>query len=117
MTKKQRIEYLAVTLCVFISAFLIYAFLGNMQSFGNEDKIQSFLLYGLLGGYGFSSILSGIILFVRFISKKSLIFKIMASVFWPISLAGLFYIGVLGYIPYQIYNVVKIIQEKPFPFQ
>lgn len=56
--------------------------------------------------------LSGIILTVRFISKRSLKFKIIASVFWIITFACTFYVGVLAYFPYQIYNLVKIIKDS-----
>jgi membrane-bound ClpP family serine protease len=116
MTKKKRIEYLFTTLSVFFSAFLIYALVGSIEPLINNSKIQSFFLFGFLGGIGFSAIVNSIIFAVRFLSKKSLRFKIAASLLWPITFGCIVYIGFLGYIPYQIYNIIKIIKDKPSLF-
>jgi hypothetical protein len=62
-----------------------------------------------LGGFGFSSIVSTIILSVGFFKKRGLIFKIVASVLWPITFAACVYAGIFSYIPYQIFNIVKLI--------
>ena len=72
MTKKQRIECLVAPLCVFCSAFLIYALLGSAQPLINNSKIQSFFIFGLLGGFGFSGIFHSILFAVKFFSKKNL---------------------------------------------
>lgn len=112
MCKKNRIEYLICTMCVLITGFIIYGLIGSMEPHIHNSKIQSFLAFGCLGGFGFSMILSGIILTVRFISKRSFKFKIIASVFWIITFACSVYVGILGYFPYQIYNLVKIIKNS-----
>jgi|LFRM01.2.fsa_nt_gb membrane-bound ClpP family serine protease len=112
MTKEKRIEYLASTFCVFLSAFIIYALVGSMVSPINEDKMQSFFFFGFLGGIGFSALISSIIFAVRFFSKKSTKFKVIASLLWPITFGCVVYVGFLGFIPYQIYNIVKIVKNK-----
>lgn len=112
MTKKQRIEYLVSTMCVLVTGFILYGFVGSMQPLINDSKTQSFLLFGCLGGFGFSMIVSSIILAVRYISKRTLKFKIFASVFWIITFACVIYVGIFAYFPYQIYNIVKIIKEN-----
>lgn len=117
MSRKNRIEYLVCTMCVLITGFIIYGLVGYVTPDLNvplihNSKIQSFFLLGCLGGLVFSMALSGIILTVRFISKRSLKFKIIASVFWIITFACTFYVGVLAYFPYQIYNLVKIIKDS-----
>lgn len=112
MCKKSRLEYLICTMCVLITGFILYGFVGSMEPLISNSKILSFLAFGCLGGFGFSMILSGIILTVRFISKRSLKFKIIASVFWIITFACAVYVGILGYFPYQIYNLVKIIKSS-----
>ncbi len=111
MCKKNRIEYLICTMCVLVTGFIIYGLIGSMEPV-NDSTIQSFLLFGSLGGFGFSMILSGIILTVRFISKRSLKFKTIASLLWMITFACAVYVGVFGYFPYQIYNLVKIIKKS-----
>lgn len=61
-----------------------------------------------MGGFGFSAIVSTIILSVGFFKKRDLKFKIIASVLWPITFAVCVYVGILSYVPYQIFNVVKL---------
>ncbi len=109
MTKKNRIEYLVCTLSVVVTGFIIYGLLASQQPLVNESKLQSFLLFGCLGGFGFSAIVSTIILSVGFFRKRGLVFKIIASVLWPITFGACVYAGIFSYIPYQIYNIVKII--------
>ena len=113
MTRKKRIEYLIVTLCVLFTGFLIYGSISTIQPLINNDKLSSFLLFGCIGGFGFSMLLSTIILTVNFFAKRKLIFKIIAAIIWPITFACAVYAGLFCYIPYQIYNIVKIIKEKP----
>ena len=109
MTKKNRIEYLVCTLSVMVTSFIIYGLVGSIESLINESRLQSFLLFGCLGGFGFSAILSTVILAVGFFKKRGLKFKIVASLLWPITFAVSVYAGMLSYIPYQIFNIVKLI--------
>ena len=109
MTKKSRIEYLICTLSVFVTGFFIYGFIGSIEPLINESKLQSFLLFGCLGGLGFSAVVSTIILSVGFFKKRGLVFKIVASVLWPITFAACVYAGIFSYIPYQIFNIAKLI--------
>ena len=109
MTKKTRIEYLVCTLSVVVTGFVIYGLVGSIEPLINENKLQSFLLFGCLGGFGFSAVVSTIILSVGFLKKRGLIFKIVASVLWPITFAACVYAGMFSYIPYQIFNIVKLI--------
>lgn len=113
MPRKNRIEYLIVTSCVLFTGFLIYGLVGSIQPLINEDKLSSFLLFGCIGGFGFSMLLSTIILTVNFFEKRKLVFKIIAAILWPITFACAVYSGIFCYIPYQIYNIVKIIKDKP----
>lgn len=39
MTRKKRIEYLVVTLCVLFTGFLIYGLVGSIQPLINDDNI------------------------------------------------------------------------------
>ena len=110
MTKKNRIEYLVCTLIVVVTGFIMYGLIASQQPLINQSKLQSFLLFGCLGGFGFSAIVSTIILSVGFFKKRGLVFKIVASILWPITFGICVYIGIFSYIPYQIYNIIKIIK-------
>ena len=112
MNRKKRIEYLIITLLLFVSGFLIYGLLGMMQPI-DGNKLESFLSFGILGGWLPSMVVSIIILATRFFSKKSFKFKVIASILWPITFCLIGWAGILTYIPYQIYNIVKIIKDKP----
>jgi len=109
VTKKNRIEYLVCTLSVVVTGFVIYGLIASQQPLVNESKLQSFLFFGCLGGFGFSAIVSTIILSAGFFKKRGLVFKITASILWPITFAACVYVGIFSYIPYQIYNIVKIV--------
>ena len=109
MTKKNRIEYLVCTLSVMVTSFVIYGLVGSIEPLINESRLQSFLLFGCLGGFGFSAILSAIILAVRFFKERGLKFKIVASLLWPITFAASVFAGMVSYIPYQIFNIVKLV--------
>ena len=109
MTKKNRIEYLVCTLSVLVTGFVLYGFVGSIEPLINESKLQSFFLFGCLGGFGFSAVVSAIILSVGFFRKRGLVFKIVASVLWPVTFAAYVYVGILSYIPYQIFNIAKLI--------
>lgn len=110
MSKKERIEYLVCTLCVVVTGFIIYGFLASSQPDINESKLQSFLFFGCMGGFGFSAVVSTIILSVRFFKKRETGFKVIASILWPLTFGVCAWVGILTYIPYQIYNIVKIVQ-------
>lgn len=73
--RNKRIKYLVTTFLVFATGFIIYEILGSMNSLDNENKFVSFILFGCLGGFGFSIILSTIILTARYFSKKVLNLK------------------------------------------
>lgn len=113
MSKRKRLEYLIITSCVFLSGFVIYGLIGSIHTLINNNKISSFLVFGALGGFGFSLIISTIILSSRFFQKRGLVFKIVSAILWPITFACCFYVGAFMYIPYGIYNAIKLIKKEP----
>lgn len=113
MNKRKRLEYLIITASVFLSGFIIYGFVGSMQPLINDNKAISFLACGVFGGFGFSIILSTIILSSRFFTKRGLAFKVISAILWPITFACCFYAGVFMYIPYGIYNIIMLIKKEP----
>ena len=114
MERRKRIEYLVTTTCVFLSCFFMFGFISIMPGpFVINNKIKTFLLFGCTGGFGFSSALSAIILTGNFMQKRSLCFKIISAIFWILTFMCAFYVNFFAYIPYQIYNIIKIIKDKP----
>ena len=111
MDRRKRIEYLVITMCVLVTGFVMYGFVGSIEPLIDNSTVKSFLLFGLLGGFGFSMLVSALILSARFFAKKKIGFKIVAAILWPITFACAVYAGIFMYIPYQIYNIVKIIVE------
>ena len=117
MSKRKRIEYLLVTLAAFVSGGLLYAFVGQMsmkafQEFGLEINWSAWQ-NGFMGGCFISCIVSSVILAARFFAKRKLWFKVLAAFLWfpvaGISLA----VGMIGFFPYWVYNLVRIIIDKP----
>ncbi len=107
MNIKKRIVYLSVTMSIFVIAFIIYGFVGTMGTYRTFDTIKSFF-FGLLGGLGFSTFASSIIMFYRYIIIQSLCFRIIAFVLLPISIVLAWFLGIFIYIPYQVYNIIQI---------
>ena len=93
MSKRKRLEYLIITTCVLFSGFVIYGLLGSIPPLVNDSKTLSFLAFGALGGFGFSVVISAIILASKFFQQRGLVFKTVAAVLWPITLACCFYVG------------------------
>ena len=81
MDKKKRIEYLVTTMCVLVSGFVIYGLVGSIEPIMYDSKIKSFLFFGLLGGLGFSMVVSSIILSARFFSSGSWVLKSLPQYF------------------------------------
>ena len=67
-----------------------------------------FAIYGAMGGVMTAGMLSGILLFVRFIKNRKTYVKVICVVFFPLTIIGIVYVGVLTYIPYTIYNTVLL---------
>lgn len=112
MSREKRIAYLATTMSVFITSGLLYGGLGSMIPDTQGIDVPG-ILWFFMGGYVLSSLLSGILLGINYFSKKSLRFKIVAALLWPITIACCMYASIFSYIPYQIYNIIKIINDKP----
>lgn len=114
VTIKTRKEYLYTTMALFISSFVIYGCLGAFlqDEVFNNNNLLRFLLFGGIAGYGFSSILSGVILFSRYMSKKSIMFKIVCCCLFPLTFAAVVYVGIFSFLPYGIYNLIMLIKDN-----
>ena len=127
MSKSKRVEYLLVTLIVFISAGALFGFLyGNAVSMPIEDAelalmveqgtIQPFMsewMIGLIAGYTFSSFTSAFIWIARFFSRRRLWFKLLAAFLWPLTLWICMLVGWLGLIPCWIYHLIRLFIDRP----
>lgn len=111
MELKKRKEYLIFTFTFFCTGFVLY---GGLAAAGREllgiqwNIILVILVYGLGGGYLLGGLASGIILFSSFIKCQKLFFKIILCIFFPITFLLICNIGILSFIPYEIYNFICI---------
>lgn len=114
LTVKSRKEYVFTTIGLFISSFIIYGVLGTFfkKEIFNDNNFLQFIVFGSLGGYGFSSMLSGIILFSRYIAEKSTLFKTVCSFLFPITFAIIVYVGIFSFLPYEIYNAIILLRNR-----
>ena len=124
MTIGERKRYNLVISMIFLVLFLLYGALGAMgASFDSElwafsqatpfwQILGSFLSFGMLGGWGFTSFVGGIWLGCRFIGKQGKGMIILACVFFMFTLQILWMIGMVVTIPFVIYNIV-IIKRSP----
>lgn len=109
MELKKRKEYLIFTFTFFCTGFVLY---GGLAAAGREmlgipwNIILVILVYGLGGGYMLGGLASGIILFLNFIKRQELFFRIILCIFFPITFMIICLIGILSLIPYEIYNVI-----------
>lgn len=103
-------EYLSITLAAFVSGSLLYSLLALIPH-TNDSGFPPVLLIAFVGGLLPGGIVSGIILASGFFSKKSAAFRTAAAFFWIITLPCIMYVGIASFLPYGIYNLVKIIKE------
>ena len=123
MSKRKRIEYLLVTLVFFVSAAVLFGYAASLTIEDAETVLMveqgaltpnfSWWQYALFAGIVFSSFASALILSARFFAKRKLWFKLLAAFFWPITLWACMAFGCLISVPYWIYNLIRIIIDKP----
>jgi len=111
MDRKKRIKYLIITMCVFLGCLIVFGSVAIQGPVEEHHKWDAFWYIGLYAGFGYSMLVSTVILTLRFFAKRKLSFKIVAAILCPITIACAVCIGFFIYIPYQIYNIVKIIVE------
>lgn len=106
MTYKERKNYLLYVSVAFLVGAVIY---GSLALFGinydpvgfvQQNKFTLFLFSILGGGYLISSVLSGILLFTRFIKNQAQLIKILAIVFFFIRFYIIVLVGCFATIPY-----------------
>lgn len=111
MEAEKRKEYLIFTITFCCVGFVAY---GGLAAANREtldipwNVILILLIYGLGGCLLLGGTVSGIILFSNFFKHRTLPVKIICCVFFPITLVLICSIGILTFIPYEIYNFIKM---------
>lgn len=111
MDFKKRKEYLILTIVSFGMGFVIFGGLivANKELLGITLHIfVALLIYGLGGGLLIGGLISGIFLFSNFIKNQKLFFKVVMCVLFPITFMIICLVGILSFIPYEIYNLFVI---------
>lgn len=119
-----RKEFSVLTGIIFVVGFIICAVIGffSWKEYLYEYQYQPNLFEsanpfglaiptGLLGGYIFLSLLSGLLFTIHFLSKRSTATKVVMTVLFIIPIL-LIVLGIVYSIPYAIYNIIKLIILK-----
>jgi len=111
VTRKMRRDYFWSTLAMFLSVSAVYGLLvGTDPNFGTN--IWQVIGIGCACGYGFTSLVHGTIMFIRWISRRGLAAKILCGLFFLLSFAAIVYVGIFSFLPYGIYNLVMLLTGK-----
>lgn len=111
MSRQDRIEYLIIWICIFVSSAFLYGILGYLAELNGDSQFPSSIVGGL-GGILITGLFSSVVIAINFFKKRKMAFKIISAILFPITMICVIYVGVFANVPYQIYNIVKIIKEK-----
>lgn len=109
MDFQKRKEYFVLTIVCFGMGFIIFGMMAvsNKELLGiTFNTCLVLLLYGFGGGVLVGGLISGIILFSNFVKNKKLFFKIIICILFPLTLILICYVGILSFLPYEIYNFI-----------
>lgn len=109
---KKKKEYLLFVLPTFLGGLILYTIIANSAiKYGFNSPLPA-IGYGVMGGYLFASIVSGILLFVRFIREKPLWLKISCAVLFLPLFMVLYFVGAITLISYFVFNVLTLISNS-----
>ena len=118
VSREKRVGFLKATLTVFVVMFVLYgvifAITPREAVRGTDWLVQSdvFPLWaGLLGALVCSAMACAGILIARFMAGKPRRFKVVAVAAWPVTVSCFVFMFFCVYLPYQVYNLVKIIRS------
>lgn len=112
MTKKQRIDSLAIFIAVLLSSFVLSCIVGSVEPYFGDGTVQTALQNGLIGCLILTAGINGTVLTAQFLSRRSTGFRIAAAVLWIVTLLCSLIGATLIAIPYQIYNIIRIATDK-----
>lgn len=115
MERKKRIEYLILMLCAFVSGVVVYGVAAFVSAKFGEDTGIALWAFPVLGGVFFMMLISGIMLMAKLLSKAPFAVKIIAVVLWPLTFVASYFVIFFGFLPYLIYNIVKLSQKDNTP--
>lgn len=115
MEYNKRKEYFIFTFIFWGIGFLLF---GGMGAVNREllnipwNVFLVFMIYGLAGGLLLGGLASGIILFTHFWKRQKLGMKVILCIFFFITFMLICIIGILSFLPYEIYNVIMMKKQK-----
>ena len=112
MTKKQRIDSLAIFIAVLLSSFVLSCIVGSVEPYFGDGTASTALRNGAIGCLLLTAGINGTVLTAQFLSRRSTGFRIAAAVLWVITLLCSLIGATLIAIPYQIYNIIRIATDK-----
>ncbi len=111
-TRKQRIDLLAIFLGVLLSSFVFGCLLGTVEPYVGDGTAATALKTGLYMMLGATMVINGTVLLAQYLSRRSTAFRTVAAVLWPLTLLAGGLVGAVCAIPYQIYNIIRILAKK-----
>lgn len=107
MERQKRKEHLIIIGVMYVVGAVLFGALAYCSQ--DELGLPSgyWIFYAILGGWLIAGLITGIFMFSGWIKKRGIGVKVLLCVVFPFTFAGICYAGILGGIPYIIYNIVK----------
>lgn len=108
---KSRKQYLAISVTLFITIFVLSAVLNISGLVNIEDASPvAYITESLITSYFFCGLFTGVVLLIKTVKKFDIGITIIACIFFPLTFAISFVIGITMVIP-EIIKSIKIIKE------
>lgn len=107
MERQKRKEHLIIIGVMYVVGAILYGVLSYSSREVLGIKTWYCLIYAFLGGMLIAGLITGILLFIGWIKNRSIWIKVLLGIFFPFTIMGICYAGIVGVIPYVIYNIVQ----------
>jgi len=122
MSQKERKQYNLVIFALFAAFFALFGGLSILLHISGDGPFSdlhpflgaflSFILFGLFAGWGFTSLVGGIWLGSRFVSKQGKGFIILVCVLFMFTIQIFWVVGMVVALPTAIRNVIWLKRNK-----
>ena len=120
MNKKQRKNFLTISSVLYLVAFIIHCLWTTVFYNLSGDKLAelgiktslSMIVFALIAAYAVTSLYYLIKLSTSFLEKRKLWFRVLLTVFAPITIPLAVVVSFVITLPYGLFNIVKIYSAK-----
>lgn len=117
MNRRERKRYTLVVFALFAVLFALYGWIGLMglREFGAFGPFASpgmtVLFWGLLGGWGFTSLVGGVWLGCRYVRRRVRGAMVWVCILFVVASVVAWLFGMVVTVPFAVYNVVYLRRE------